>query len=187
MNSHQCFITNAALTRHILSYDAKNNEMASLRMRRLSDHRTPATGCQGSCCFNLNVSTPRGLHDKTSAKKDIKRQRKTVWRVTTLGVLDALDISACQRARKANGYSIQLLISPHFLSISRTARERRSGAVDLLTISCISQLVVINMNDVSGTKKGASCWKSAPCWKHVANEWACCIVWGMPVFGSIHP
>ena len=134
---------------------------------RLSDHRIPATGCQG-CCLNfsprVNVSVliSRGPNDKTSAKKDIKRQRKTVWLVTRLGVLDVPNLGA-GRARIANGFSIQMLISPHFLSISRTERERRSGAVDLLTISCISQLVVINMNHVSGTKKGASCWKSAPC------------------------
>ena len=94
IRSHQCFITNAALTRHILSYGVvKNNEVGILRMRRLSDHRTPAAD-SWCCCLDLNDWTPSGLHDKAAAKKDIQRQRKTVWRVTRLGVLDALDITA---------------------------------------------------------------------------------------------
>ena len=62
-------------------------------MRRLSDHRTPAADSHG-CPLDLNDSIPRGLHDKAFAKKDIQRQMKTVWCVTRLGVLDALDITA---------------------------------------------------------------------------------------------
>jgi hypothetical protein len=72
---------------------AKHTDRISLRMTRLSDHRTPAADSRG-CPLDLNDSTPRGLHDKAFAKKDIQRQMKTVWRVTRLGVLDALDITA---------------------------------------------------------------------------------------------
>ena len=176
-------MTNDALTRQSYSH-ANNNSRASFFLilfmhtesQLLSDHTIPATGCQG-CCLNfcerhrLYFFPASGLFCKTSARKVIISQSSRAWRNRWWEVPDIF----AKTARVFNGTIICFLISPHIMTISPIARRRRSRAVDLPPLTFICKLVVVNMTNVRGTKKGANSWKSTPC-KHFVKEGTSCIV-----------